>query len=220
MYDASVEDEEQIDMLCFNLPPCLCVPIAAKSREAIEEGVGCVSQAKTSRTGRIDALLVHPHQHPITRTVGVKLWSQPDADLIQARLHPNAQVWVHVDYTAYRRAYQFFGMPPLPNGYFLDHVQNREAVRLRGHSHPYLRLCPVSHKVNTSGGSVHGGEGIEKDVVRDLATFPAWFQKLFYEAMQHPLRYADPMDLTKMLDVPPGTKTLPGVRDIHGLFYV
>ena len=38
--------------------------------------------------------------------------------------------------------------------------------------------------------------------------------------MQRPIRYADPMDLTKMLNVPPGTKTLDGVRDLQSLFYL
>jgi hypothetical protein len=31
--------------------------------------------------------------------------------------------------------------------------------------------------------------------------------------------YADPMDLTKMLNVQPGTMTLPGVRDTHELLF-
>ena len=31
--------------------------------------------------------------------------------------------------------------------------------------------------------------------------------------------YADPFDLTKMLDVKPGTKTLPGVSAMQRLFY-
>ncbi len=214
-----MENDDEIDMLRFGLPPCLWVPIAAKSRQAIEEGVGRISQIRASRTGRINALLVHPHGYPITRTAGVQLWSLPDADAIEERLHPKVQIWVDVDYHGYRKAYQHFGMPSVPPGYFLDHVQNREAVRLRGHSHPYLRLCPVSRRVNTSGGGARGGEGIEKDVVRDLASYSPWFQELFRQSMEHPLRYADPMDLTKMLNVPPGTKTLPGVRDLQGLFY-
>jgi hypothetical protein len=64
---------------------------------------------------------------------------------------------VHVDFDGYRDAYkQFidqFGLPAIPPGYFLDHVQNRKAIRQRGYTHPYLRLCPVSRAVNTSGGS-------------------------------------------------------------------
>jgi hypothetical protein len=31
--------------------------------------------------------------------------------------------------------------------------------------------------------------------------------------------YADPMDLTKMLDIAPGTQVLNGVRDTQRLFY-
>lgn len=213
-------DDGLIDTLRFGLPPCMWVPIAAKSRDALEEGVGPVVQVKMSCAGRINALLVHPRHRPVSRTPGVPLWALPEADAIEARLHPAAQVWVHVDYHGYRRAYQQFGLPPVSPGHFLDHVQNREAIRLRGYSHLYLRLCPVSHAVNTSGGGAHGGEGIEKEVVRNLANRSAWFQELFDQAMRHPLRYADPMDLTKMLNIPPGTKTLPGVRDIQSLFYV
>jgi hypothetical protein len=31
--------------------------------------------------------------------------------------------------------------------------------------------------------------------------------------------YADPMDLTKMLDIPPGTQVLNGVHDTQKMFY-
>jgi len=44
-------------------------------------------------------------------------------------------------------------MPEIPANFVLDHIQNREAIRLREYSHPYLRLCPISSQVNTSGGT-------------------------------------------------------------------
>jgi hypothetical protein len=110
-------------------------------------------------------------------------------------------------------AYQRFGAPPIPAGYFLDHVQNREAIRLRERSHPYLRLCPVSRRVNTSGGGIHGGEGMEKDYLRSL---PSGSAARFHRSR---IIYADPMDLTKMIDIPPGTKVLGGVRETQALFY-
>ena len=91
-----------------------------------------------------------------------------DATEFEARLHPSKQVWVHVDFNGYRKAYVRFGMPEIPPGCFLDHAQNRKAIRLRGYSHPYLRLCPVSRRVNTSGGAVSGGEGMEKEHLRSL----------------------------------------------------
>jgi hypothetical protein len=35
----------------------------------------------------------------------------------------------------------------------------------------------------------------------------------------HEVIYADPMDLTKMLNIAPGTGTLDGVRDTQDLFF-
>jgi len=107
-------------------------------------------------------------------------------------------------------------MPAVPRGYFLDHVQNREAVRLRAYSHPYLRLCPVSRLVNTSGGSDFGGEGMEKEYLRTLRKSEKGLPANF---APNRIVYADPIDLTKMLDTPPGTGDISGVRDTKGLFF-
>ena len=41
-----------------------------------------------------------------------------------------------------------------------------------------------------------------------------------WAAAAFPLRYADPMDITKMLDIAPGAVTLDGVRDVQHLFYL
>ena len=134
------------------------------------------------------------------------------------RLHPLRQVWVHVDFDGYRDGYKQFigqvGLPAIPPGYFLDHVQNRKAIRERGYTHSYLRLCPVSRAVNTSGGSQYGGEGMEKAYLKYLKGLPA-VPPLF----QSEIVYADPMDLTKMLDIPPGTGVLEGVRETQKLFF-
>ena len=79
---------------------------------------------------------------------------------------------------------------------------------MRNLSDPWVRLCPVTRAVNTSGGSIAGGEGIEKDFLAKRGT---------------PLRvaneiiYADPMDLTKMLNLEPGTGNLDGVRVAQAL---
>ena len=81
------------------------------------------------------------------------------------------------------------------------------------------RLCPVSRRVNTSGGVNTGGEGMEKEFLRGLSELHPAQREAAERALGAPLVLADPMDLTKMLDVPPGTKTLPGVRDALRLFY-
>ena len=195
----------------FGLPASPWVPIAAASVADIQTYVGAVSQSVTNqKNGQVNAVLVLPHPYSPTAEPNVPLWQSPLASEARKRLFPPKQVWVHVDFDNYRQAYLQMGMPAIPGGYFLDHVQNRKAIGLRGNSHPYLRLCPVSRLVNTSGGHSAGGEGIEK---RFLAgTYAATLAS-------SRIIYADPMDLTKMLDIPPGTQVLNGVRDTQRLFY-
>jgi len=80
---------------------------------------------------------------------------------------------------------------------------------------PLVRLCPVTRLVNTSGGHSAGGEGMEKDYVRNVKLTPE-AQRLFRRSQ---IIYADPMDLTKMLNIPPGTQVLGGVGATQGRFY-
>jgi hypothetical protein len=184
----------------FALPASLWVPIAAASIADIETYVGTISHTeKDTPTGRVNAVLVIPHQRGAPAA----------AKKAEEQLFPPRQVWVHVDYRGYRQAYTRLGMPAIPASYFLDHVQNRKAIGLRNNSHPFLRLCPVHHRVNTSGGHTAGGEGMERQFA---ATHPS-------RSGQNRIIYADPMDLTKMLDIPPGTQVLDGVRDTQRLFY-
>ena len=203
----------------FGLPPCLLIPIAARSVQAIEKYVGSFLDEKRGRDGSIKALLVTPFAKPDIDQPQIQLWKKEQASEYFARLHPDRQVWVHVDYRAYRKAYLEFGMPDISDGYVLDHIQNREAVRLKGYSHPYIRLCPVSRRVNTSGGHSFGGEGLEKEFLKSLPTLSAEAKAAFEKANASQITYADPMDLCKMLDLPPGTETLSGVADIHWLIY-
>lgn len=194
----------------FGLPPSLWIPIASVSVADVEKYVGEVLRSiKDARSGRVNAMLVMVDATSLPEEPTVPLWKSSLASLARERLHPPRQVWVHVDYGAYRQAYIEFGMPMLPTNYFLDHVQNRKAIRLRGYSHPYLRLCPVHRTVNTSGGHATGGEGMERAFLSTHATGPA----------PNRIIYADPMDLTKMLDIAPGTQVLNGVRDTQRLFY-
>ena len=203
----------------FGLPPSVLIPIAARSATTIKKYVGHVVDAKQGRDGLTTAVLIEPFSTPDISTTDIRLWKEDHSGEYFDRLHPDQQVWVHVDYGAYRKAYVSFGMPDIPDGYFLDHIQNREAIRLRGYSHPYLRLCPVSHTVNTSGGHQSGGEGMEKAYLQQLPNPSAARQEAFERANACEIIYADPMDLCKMLNMPPGTGTLPGVADLHRLIY-
>lgn len=202
----------------YGLPPCLHIPVAAASVSVLEQFVGTVLERRTSRAGRMNALLIQPHHVP-SRTAGVLLWHEPNARECFARLHPERQVWVHVDHNGYRDSWRKFKMPD-PGANFLDHVLNRRAIRLLKSAHPYLRLCPVSRRVNTSSGGVHGGEGRQCEFLANLNSYSEGIQAAVWKTSEEPLRLADPMDLTKMLNLPPGTKTLDGVRDVQHLFYV
>jgi hypothetical protein len=194
----------------FGLPASLWIPIAAVGIADIEKYVGNKLNVLKDPSGkRVNAVLVASSSAGAPREPDAPLWNSRLKAKATDTLRASRQVWVHVDYDGYRQAYAQFGMPAIPQGYFLDHVQNRKAIRLRGNSHPYLRLCPVHRTVNTSGGHSMGGEGMEK---RFLANHTP-------PAMNNRIIYADPMDLTKMLDIPPGTQVLNGVRDTQRLFY-
>jgi hypothetical protein len=194
----------------FGLPASLRIPIAAASLDAIHKFVGEVLQRRTGRDGNPRAILVAAPGPPPAEP-DVPLWSSDFGPAAEQRLYPPLQVWVDVDYNAYRQAYLAFGLA-IPPGYFLDHIQNRRAIRLRGRSHPWLRLCPVTRRVNTSGGSLAGGEGMEYEYLSTMVP-----RGLI--VARNEIIYADPMDLTKMLDIEPGTRPLQGVRDTQVLFY-
>jgi hypothetical protein len=203
----------------FGLPPCLRIPIAAVDRDAITTYIGNIREVIIGRNKLVNAVLVEPYDNSIPKHPKVKLWKEPLAAQYEERLYPAKQVWVHVDFAGYRNAYKRFGMPSIPEGYFLDHIQNREAIRLRRYSHPYLRLCPVRGSVNTSGGSDYGCEGMEKGYLRTLPTLSPEIRARAVRAISSKIVYADPSDITKMLDILPGTSTLPGVRDTQQLLF-
>ena len=203
----------------FGLPDSLLVPIAAKDISSIQRYMGRIHERIQSRSERVNAVSVIPfvkHEDP---DVSAPLWSHPDAETFRMRLHPAKQVWVHVDLNGYRKAYERLGMPTIPRDHVLDHIQNREAIRLRDYSHPYIRLCPVLRAVNTSAGHDSGGEGMEKDHLRSLDTQPDSVQAAVDRVTQCDIIYADPMDLTKMLNISTGTFVLNGVHDMLHLFY-
>ena len=161
------------DSPTYSLPECLRVPTAATGPDAVATYVGKLVSTVTARNGRINALLVCPYAAGRPTQPEAPLWRRGDSSEIAERLFPAMQVWVHIDYRRYRPAYIRFGMPPIPQGYVLDHIQNREAIRLRLYSHPYVRLCSVSRKVNANGGHRTGTEGQEKTNIRLASESPS-----------------------------------------------
>lgn len=143
------------------------------------------------------------------------LWKHPDADRFYEWLHVYPQLWVHVDFDGYRRAWIDLKMETdwhqmLDRGTYLDHVQNRDAARLRNSIYPYIRLMPVPHGVNSSAGNKAGGERMECNMIK--------VQGVRQSAKT--LVFADPFDLTKMLRLAPGTQQLAGASAFHDNFYI
>jgi len=213
------EEWEAIGVQTFGLPRDLIVPIAAENPEAIETYVGAIQTCLPGRKRPVNALVVACHRP--ARNPLVPLWHEHEADQYYERLHPPRQLWVHVDYGGYRRAWTRLGFGELSREVVLDHIRNRAAVRLSGYEHPFLRLCPVSKGTNTSSGLDNGAEGIEKVELRKLnrQQQPAHVQQRMEYRLAAPMVLADPIDLTKMLDIPPGLTELRGVASMLMKFY-
>src|SRR5947209_3570042 len=135
------------------LLPCLYVPVAARDISAIETYVGRILGG-LARSSPSKALLVESYE-PEKPDDRLAIWGHPEA----AILHCPRQVWVDVDYSAYRRAY-IRAFPEVDlTGLVLDHVMNRRVSRLKGVK--YLRIVQISRASNFSHGSLSEGWGGE-----------------------------------------------------------
>ena len=211
------EEWETLGVQTHGLPPDLIVPIAAADLEAIETYVGTIRMRILGRKRPTNAVVVVAHRP--NRNPQVPLWDQCEADQYYRRLHPSSQLWVHVDYRGYRRAWKRLGFGELTREVVLDHTRNRAAVRLSGYRHSFLRLCPVSRETNTSGGLNNGAEGIEKIELRKLKQQPEHIRRRTERRLAAPVVLADPIDLTKMLNIPPGLTELQGVASMLMKYY-
>jgi len=183
------------------LSPCLFIPIGARDLDAIETYVGRVVMHLASGTPS-RALLVEAHE-PEKRDERLAIWNLPES----AIFHSPMQVWVHVDYRAYRRAY----LRALPdsdlNGLVLDHVLNRRVARLKGFQ--YVRIVPISREANSSHG------GLCEIWSIDLHSSPA-MRKKSSESLAS-VQYADLADIVKMLNQQGGGSVMANVNDAQKL---
>ena len=183
------------------LLPCLYIPIAARDTDAIETYVGRIAmQLAPDSPGK--ALLVEAHE-PEKADDRLAIWDVPEAVV----LHHPRQVWVHVDYRAYRRAY----MQAFPDfdltGLVLDHVMNRRVARLKGFA--YLRIVPISRGANSSHGALNEGWGVEYHGSREM--------REKNRASQAVVQYADLADITKMLNRKGGGSFMDNVNEAQKL---
>jgi hypothetical protein len=183
------------------LLPCLYVPIAARDTQAIETYVGRIIE-RLSRGLEEKALLIESHE-PEPPDSRLAIWALPEA----AVLHCPRQVWVHVDYTAYRRAYSRAFPDVDLTGYVLDHIMNRREARLKGFA--FLRIVPISRAANSSHGGLSEGWGVE------YHSSPAMRER--NRMSQAVVQYADLADIVKMLNMEGGGSFMDIVNEAQKL---
>ena len=183
------------------LPLCLYVPIAARDANAIETYVGKIS-ARLSLRSPDRAFLVEAHE-PEKADDRLGIWDLPTAEV----LHSSRQVWVHVDYSGYRRAYTRAFPDVDLTGFVLDHVMNRRVARLKDFT--YLRIVPVSRAANSSHG------GLSERWAADYQGEPR-MRKINKES-RAVVQYADLSDIVKMLNMEGGGSRMELVNEAQNL---
>jgi hypothetical protein len=179
------------------LPLCLYVPIAARDQAAIERYVGRIARiVEGGETNQ--ALLIEAHDPP-QRDLRLPMWQRPEAGVFHAPL----QVWVHVDFKAYRRAYTRAVPEERLGTRVLDHVLNRRVARLKGFA--YLRIVPISRGANSSSG------GLSERWAVEYHSSPEMRQRNLESRAS--VQYADLADLVKMLDLKTGGSVMDPVNE-------
>lgn len=185
----------------FALPPCLHVPVAARDEDSIELYIGKIRKVLSPGNPN-NAVLVERYDPPPSNRK-LPIWQLESSTVI----HAPRQVWVHVDYTGYRRAYaEAFPERDL-TGLVLDHVLNREVARLKGFQ--YLRIIPISRAANSSSG------GMSERWSREFHSTPRMRRK--HEENPVSIQYADLADIVKMLDIKTGGKLQLPVNEAQAL---
>jgi hypothetical protein len=180
------------------LVPCLYVPVAARDLAALETYVGRI----VMRMASSNAFLLEAHE-PEPPDPRLPIWKVPEAVV----LHALRQVWVHVDYNAYRRAYrQAFPNADL-TAMVLDHVMNRRVARLKGFT--YLRIVPISRAANSSHGGLSEGWGVDYHQSPVMQARNAQSKAV--------VQYADLSDIVKMLNRQGGGSFMEAVNEAQKL---
>ena len=183
------------------LLPCLYVPVAARDTKAIEKYVGRIVRG-LSRHSPSKAYLIEAHD-PEKPDQRLAIWRHPGALI----LHYPRQVWVHVDYSDYRRAY-LRAFPDVDlTGLVLDHVMNRRVARLKGFA--YLRIVPISRAANSSHGGLSEGWSVEYHSSPRM--------REINKASQAAVQYADLADIVKMLNLQGGGSFMANVNEAQKL---
>lgn len=132
----------EVALTRWALPECLHVPIAAVDEAAITTYIGDIEQVLAEGSPRRALLVRAKEQRPIDRQFPI--WELPASRI----LHEPRQVWVHIEFTRYRRAYRKAFPDEAIDGKVLSHALNRRMAALMGFS--YVRITPNSRGCNSS----------------------------------------------------------------------
>jgi hypothetical protein len=180
----------------WGLPDCLHVPIAAIDENAIRNYVGDVERVVSGRGLRKAFLVTVSERVEIDPLLPIS--DHPNASIFHAR----QQVWVHVAYKPYRRAYERAFPDENIGGLILSHTMNRDTAAHKGFD--FVRLTPVSGIANVSSAfSEQWAKELHKpkQPVVTQRTGPPFIQ------------YADLSDLMLMLDMMLGGGVMDAVNE-------
>lgn len=178
----------------------LLFPIAALDEAAIARYVGEIERVVVEGSPRKALLVIAPEPRPIDHELPI--WEIPGSTILRER----RQLWVHIGFAGYRRAYKkAFPDDPI-EGQVLSHALNRRMAARMGFD--YVRLTPVSRGCNSSSGfSEQWGVALhsmpdQAEANRKRGAF---------------VQYADLVSLMVMLDMKPGGGIMDAVNEAQKL---
>lgn len=183
------------------MPDSLHLPVAARDKNAVFRFVGNLVRELSPPSTDNAFLISVPPPNSINKKLAV--WDIPESIM----LHQPLQVWVHVDYGSYRKAYKEAFPEEDISSKVIDHVHNRRLARVKGFS--YVRLLPISRSANSSSGAVSEQWAIEHHNTPRM-------QKVNREKGNF-IQYADIADLVKMLNLKTGGGTMSAVNEAQAL---
>lgn len=179
---------------------CLHVPIAAVDVDAIRSYIGEIQQ-EFGRGSPPKALLVRMKDPPlIDRRYPV--WELEASKV----LHQPIQLWVHVGYSGYRRAYRKAFPSDDISDKILSHAMNRRVAALKGFQ--YTRLTPTSRSANSSSAFSEGWA---------VALHSSPEQMAANKKRGAKIQYADMTDLMLLLDMKLGGGVMNAVNVAQNL---
>lgn len=180
----------------YGLDESLHVPIAAVSEDAVAAYVGEIV-GRPCGNGSGKALLVHAYELP-PLDPAFPIWAVPGSEILRRRL----QLWVHVAYTRYRRAYRLAFPDEAIEGLVISHAMNRRVAVLRGFE--LVRVTVTSRSANSSSAFSEGwGVALHSDPVQREANRRRGVS----------VAYADLTELMLMLDMKLGGGVMEAVNE-------